>query len=139
MKNTFKILLFCIAIVSCRQSINPADITKLNGYWEIEKVTSPDHEDKDYKVNETIDYFEIKNNSGVRHKVTPQFNGTYLVNEYAENFKIVNKDDKTYLTYFTKFATWSDELVSISADKFVVKNTANNEYHYKKPIPFSVK
>ncbi|MBC7642608.1 MAG: hypothetical protein H7174_09780 [Flavobacterium sp.] len=139
MKNIFGILLFLFLTVSCQQKIVATDINKLNGYWEIEKVVLPDNDNKDYKINETIDFFEINNNIGFRHKVTPQFNGKYLVNEFAENVKIVQNQDKTYLEYSTKFAKWKDELISISDDKLVVKNDANIEYHYKKPIPFSVK
>ena len=139
MKNIFKVLIFLILIISCKQKINEKDIAKLNGYWEIEKVVLPNNDDKDYKINETIDYFKIEKNQGFRHKVTPQFNGKYLVNEFAESLKIVTIDDRTYLEYATDFAKWKDELISISDEKLVVKNDANIEYHYKKPTPFSVK
>ena len=139
MKNSFIIAFLLLILVSCRQQIIPEDIAKLNGYWEIEKVVLPDSNDKDYKINETIDYFKIDKNVGFRHKVTPQFNGKYLVNEFAEKVKIVTKDNKTYLEYSTEFAKWKDELISISDDKLVVKNDANIEYYYKKPILYSVK
>ena len=139
MKNTIKIVLLFLILSSCKQKITDNDINKINGYWEIEKVVLPENDDKDYKINETIDFFDIKNKVGFRHKVTPQFNGKYLVNEFAENVKIINKDNNIYLEYTTGFAKWKDELISISDDKLVVKNDANIEYHYKKPIPFSVK
>ena len=36
------------------------DLKNLNGYWEIEKVTFPNGETKDYSVSTTIDYIELK-------------------------------------------------------------------------------
>lgn len=139
MKHLLKFLTLLIIFSSCKQKIEDSDFKKLNGYWEIEKVVLPNSDDKDYKINETIDYFEINKNEGFRHKVTPQFNGKYLVNEFAEKVTIIRKDDKVLLDYKTEFAKWQDELISISDDKLVVKNDANIEYHYKKPTPFSVK
>ncbi len=139
MKNCFKILFLLLICVSCKQHISQQDIAKLNGYWEIEKVVSPDFENKNYKISETIDYFKIENNIGFRNKVTPQFNGKYLVNEFPEKLKIVTKDNKTYIEYSTTFAKWKDEIISISDSELVVKNESNIEYHYKKPTPFSVK
>jgi hypothetical protein len=139
MKNCLHIFLVLILIVSCKKAINPNDVVKLNGYWEIEKVILPDNDNKDYKINETIDFFKIKNNQGFRHKVTPQFDGTYSVNEYAEKVIIIFKNDKVFLEYSTEFAKWKDELITVSDKELIVKNDANIEYHYKKPIPFSVK
>ncbi|HEY1194689.1 MAG TPA: hypothetical protein VGE71_10980, partial [Flavobacterium sp.] len=60
MKNTFMILVLSLLFVSCKQEIKPADIAKLNGYWEIEKVVFEKGEQKDYKMNETFDFFQIK-------------------------------------------------------------------------------
>lgn len=139
MKNLIRLTFLFLILVSCKQKITDLDIAKLNGYWEIEKVVAPDRDNKDYKINETIDYFKIKNNQGFRHKVTPQFNGKYLVNEFGESVKIVSKDDQIFIEYATKFSKWKDELISISDDKFVVKNDSNIEYYYKKSIPYSVK
>lgn len=139
MKGCLKILVLFLILTSCKQQINAVDIAKLNGYWEIEKVVLPDDGNKDYKINETVDFFTIKNNEGFRHKVTPQFNGKYLVNEFAERVKIVVNDDKTFIEYSTDFAKWKDELVSISDTELVVKNDADIQYQYKRPIPFSVK
>ncbi len=131
-------LLLCF-VVACKQKIQTSDIQKINGYWEIEKVVLPNSDDKDYKVNETIDFFKLEKNVGFRKKVTPQLNGKYLVNDYSEKIKVVVIDDKTYIQYTTDFAKWKDEIISISDEKLVLKNDANIEYQYKKPIPFSVK
>jgi hypothetical protein len=64
MKYTIRILVLSLFFVSCQQKIEPSDVAKLNGYWEIEKVFDKG-EDKDYSINVSYDYFEIgKNKKG---------------------------------------------------------------------------
>ena len=69
------LLLICFAssltLVSCKSDVKTTDLEKLNGYWEIKEVTLADGETKDYKVNETIDFFEVKDKVGFRQKVMP--------------------------------------------------------------------
>ena len=132
MKNVIFTTLCAFIFFGCHQKISSSDISKLNGYWEIEKVVSKDDKDKKYSFNETFDYFEIKNNKGFRKKVMPQLDGTFLVNDAFENVEIVFKNEKVYLNYTTDYAKWSEELKTISDDEMVVINNQQKEYHYKK-------
>lgn len=140
MKNSLKILFLCLFLVSCQQKITPEDIKKLNGYWEIEKVTfkEGEDEDKEYKMNENFDYFEIANNEGIRRKVRPQFNGTFLFNEDFENVKVRFEGEQVFLDYATAYAKWTEELVHLSDDEMVLKNDQNKEYEYKKAGPINL-
>ncbi|KQB39250.1 hypothetical protein [Flavobacterium aquidurense] len=138
MKNTFMILVLSLLFVSCKQEIKPADIVKLNGYWEIEKVVFDKGEDKDYGMNESFDYFDVKNNKGIRKKVMPQLDGTFLTSDSFENVSVRFKGDQVFLDYKTDYAKWSEELISITDEKLVVKNQENKEYHYKKAGPINL-
>ena len=139
MKNAFRILFISLLFVACQQKITPADVSKINGYWEIEKVVFDQGKDKDYGMNESYDYFQIgKNNSGTRKKVMPQLDGTFLVNNTYENVTIRFADDKAFLDYSTPFTKWSEELISLSEDKMVLKNPEKKEYHYKKTGPINL-
>lgn len=138
MKNTFIVLFCSLLFVSCKQEIKPADIAKLNGYWEIEKVVFDKGEEKDYKMNETFDFFQIKNNKGVRTKVMPQFDGTFLTTDTFENVSVRFVGKQVFLDYKTKYAKWSEEIISLSDDKLVVKNPQKIEYHYKKAGPVNL-
>ncbi|MBO9584129.1 MAG: hypothetical protein J7574_08220 [Flavobacterium sp.] len=138
MKNTFIVLFCSLLFVSCKQEIKPADIAKLNGYWEIEKVVFEKGEEKEYKMNETFDFFQIKNNKGVRTKVMPQFDGTFLTTDTFENVSVRFAEGHTFLDYKTKYAKWSEEIISLSDDKLVVKNPQKIEYHYKKAGPVNL-
>ncbi|WP_316633650.1 lipocalin family protein [uncultured Flavobacterium sp.] len=138
MKNTFMILVLSLLFVSCKQEIKPTDIAKLNGYWEIEKVVFDKGEQKDYGMNESFDYFDIKNNKGIRKKVMPQFDGTFLTSDSFENVSVRFKGDQVFLDYKTAYAKWSEELISISDKELVVKNQEKKEYHYKKAGPINL-
>ena len=138
MKNTFIVLFCSLLFVSCKQEIKPADIAKLNGYWEIEKVIFEKGEEKEYKMNETFDFFQIKNNKGVRTKVMPQFDGTFLTTDTFENVTVRFAGEQVFLDYKTNYTKWSEEIISLSDDKLVVKNPQKIEYHYKKAGPVNL-
>lgn len=138
MKNAFRILLLSLFFVGCQQKIQPTDIAKINGYWEIEKVVFDKGEDKDYKMNESYDYFEIANNKGIRKKVMPQLNGTFLVNDAFENVVVRFDKEKVFLEYKTNYAKWSEELIVLSDKELVLKNAEKKEYHYKKTGPINL-
>ena len=126
-------------VLSCKQKISDADILNLNGYWEIEKVMLPDGEKKEYKINETIDFFKVENKKGFRKKMMPQFDGTYLTNDINEDLEIIIKDEHATIKYTTEFANWEETIIELTAEKLVLKNKQELEYHYKRPIPFTVK
>ncbi|MBS7254416.1 hypothetical protein [Flavobacterium branchiicola] len=138
MKNTFMILVLSLLFVGCKQEIKPADIAKLNGYWEIEKVVFDKGEDKAYGMNENFDFFEMKGTKGTRTKVMAQLDGTFLTTNTFENVSVRFAGEKAFLDYKTDYAKWSEELISISDKEFVVKNDQNKEYHYKKTGPVNI-
>ncbi|MBE9576275.1 lipocalin family protein [Flavobacterium proteolyticum] len=133
------LLIVLVSVLSCKQKITEADLSNLNGYWEIEKVELPDGDKKEYKVNETIDFFKIEANKGFRKKVMPQLDGTYLTNDIQEDVVVVVKDGDALLQYKTKYASWKEEIIELTKDKLVVKNQQEIEYYYKRPAKFSVK
>ena len=136
-----KILLVILlgSVLSCKQKISNTDISNLNGYWEIEKVELPDGDKKEYKINETLDFFKIEANKGFRKKVMPQLDGTYLTNDIQEGVVVVLKDGDASLQYKTTYASWKEEIIELTKDKLVVKNQQEIEYYYKRPANFSVK
>ena len=138
MKKTFSILFIAVLFVACQQKITQDDISKINGYWEVEKVVFDSIKDKEYGMNEVYDYFEIKNNKGIRKKVMPQLNGTFLVNDTYENVTVRFADDKFFLDYSTQYMKWSEELIAVSAEELVLLNKGKTEYHYKKATPINL-
>ncbi|MEC4049440.1 lipocalin family protein [Flavobacterium sp. SUN046] len=139
MKKAVSILVMFMVFTSCKQTITDKDLAKINGYWEIEKVNLADGSKKDYTVNETIDYFSVKDNKGFRQKVMPQLDGKYLTNELKEEVSISKTDGDYFVNYTTRYGKWKEEIIELRDSVLVLKNKDNIEYHYKKQIPFSVK
>lgn len=138
MKKT-ALLLFVTLILSACGQVSRQEALKLNGYWEIEKVILADGSEKDYKINTTYDYFSIKEDfKGFRKKVQPQLDGKFLTDNSEEALEITENDSKIYLNYKTDYASWKEELQSISDDKMVVLNQQKIEYHYKKATPINL-
>ncbi|MFV8372890.1 hypothetical protein [Flavobacterium sp. LB2P74] len=138
MKNTLSILFIAFFFVGCQQKIKPADISKINGYWEVEKVVFDSIKDKEYGMNEVYDYFKIDNNVGIRKKVMPQLDGTFLVNDVYENVTVRFADEKVFLDYTTPYMKWSEELIVLSDEELVLLNKEKIEYHYKKATPINL-
>lgn len=137
------LLFLLFLLVSCHSSVKKEDIKKLNGYWEIKKVSLSDGKTKDFKVNETIDYFELRQAqqdnkiTGFRQKVMPQFDGKFKTNNINESIKIIEKNDAFFIEYNTTYGKWKEEIITIEDSTLVLKNKDNLEYTYKRFKPFS--
>ena len=138
MKKLALILFVATLTLSCGKSVSNDDIPKINGYWEIEKVDFPDGEDKDYSMNETFDYFQVKGNKGFRTKVAPQLDGTFLTNGDSEQVEIKEIGGVFYIHYATPFSKWKEKIISISDEQLVIENESKIEYHYKKTAPINI-
>ena len=85
------------------------------------------------------DFFKIENKKGFRKKVMPQIDGTYLTNNIQETVKVDLIDGTASIHYSTSYAQWKEEIIELSKDKLVIKNQQDLEYHYKRPVKFSIK
>lgn len=135
----FGLLTVFLTLISCQSDVKSEDIQKLNGYWGIQQVGLPNGEKKEYKVNETIDYFELKGTAGFRQKVMPQFDGKFKTNGISEAVKIIKKDDLFYIEYNTSYGKWKEQILSIEDSILILKNQEKIEYIYKRFKPFSFK
>ncbi|TBX69144.1 hypothetical protein EZL74_07130 [Flavobacterium silvisoli] len=126
-------------LISCHSNVKKEDLVKLNGYWEIKQVKLADGEKKDYKVNETVDFFEVKNNAGFRQKVMPQFDGKFKTNDIKENIKIIEENKTFFIQYDTPYGKWKEEIIEIADSTLVLKNKDKLQYEYKRFVPFSLK
>lgn len=139
MKNLVTIVLFSFLLVGCKQQIQSTDIPNINGYWEIEKVVFDEGEDKEYSASQNYDYFQInKNYEGIRKKVAPQLDGTFLVDDSFEKVRVRFQDEKAYLDYATPYMKYTEEIIDLTAEELVVLNAQKKEYHYKKATAINI-
>lgn len=143
------LMIVAFILISCHSNVKKEDIVKLNGYWEIQKVALPNGGEKEYKVNETIDFFELRHPEasgqpdkeilGFRQKVMPQFDGKFRTNGIKENVKIAESNGTFFIEYHTPYGKWKEEIMEIKDSSLVLKNKQNLEYTYKRFRPFSIK
>ena len=139
MRKSVYLLLIVLVFLACQPKVQEADLVKLNGYWEIQKVQLKDGEDKDYKVNPTVDYIEIKGKTGFRQKVMPQLDGSFQTNGLQQKITITTSEGNFFLNYTTPYGKWNEAVVQITDSILVLKSAAAIEYRYKKFKPFSKK
>ncbi len=132
MKNIVLIILLSVAVTSCNQQTPEEKLTKLNGYWEIEKVEFSRDSIKEFRMSENVDYFEIEDGIGFRKKVRPQYDGTYIVTEDAEKIEAKIENDSLNLYYSTPFDSWKETVLKAGEDKMSIKNNRGLIYHYKR-------
>ncbi len=137
MKNLSKItkvlVLFCTLLLMNNCKNKPEiSIEKLNGYWEIDKVVKDNEEKKDYNFNPVIEYFEIKNNKGIRKKVYPKLEGKYQTDILADSVLIVKNGNEYFIEI--KNNNWkTQEIIGILNDSIFQFTTKNGiEFHYKR-------
>ncbi|QLG44094.1 lipocalin family protein [Costertonia aggregata] len=138
MQKALVLLVIMWSCIACNEKVASADLQNLNGYWEIEEVTFPNGDTKDYKVNATIDYIKIDKNKGFRKKVQPKFDGTYKTSDDAAAFSITEKDAVFLIHYKNGLNEWSEQLVSVSKNDFSVRTEDGVMYKYKRFTPIQV-
>ena len=139
--NYKQIICFFVFVLAtgCKKEITSSDLTHINGYWEIEKVTMSDGSHKEYRVNEIIDYFEMHDGKGFRKKVRPQFDGKYKSAGEPEAISVTFKDGKAILHYSTQYMEWQEEVEVLNSDQLILQNQEGTEYRYKRAVPFNIK
>jgi hypothetical protein len=132
------IILVLITTISCSQ--NSENYTKhISGYWEIESVTLQDGSKRDYKINQTIDYFFVSDSlTGFRKKLQPNFRGTYTGSDNVERFKLAVKNRQLLIQYETPFNKWEETILFANKTELQIKNADNIIYLYKRFEPINI-
>ncbi|TMM53861.1 hypothetical protein FEE95_18365 [Maribacter algarum] len=128
----FSFIFSFLVLLGCTTKIAQQDISKLNGYWEIEQVTFPNGETKEFTVNPTVDYIELDGLKGFRKKMQPKFDGSFTTSNDAEPFLIQENNGEFKIHYKNAMSEWSEVIKSISQDKFSVTNHDTLTYTYKR-------
>lgn len=129
------LLILAFLITGCNNQDPAEQLDHLNGYWEIERVEISKDSIRDFKINEIVDFIEIKDGTGFRKKVRPEFDGTYTVTDDSEKVVAKIEEGKLNLYYTTAFDSWKETVVKAEKDKLSLKNDRGLIYHYKRFTP----
>lgn len=119
-------------VFSCAKPDPKLQKQNLGGYWEIKAVDMPSGTEKNFGVNTIVDHIEIKGDSGIRTKVSPKLDGSFITNGVSENFTLKIEDDSLRMYYKTPFDEWTETVVEAKDSTLVVKNRENLVYTYIK-------
>lgn len=130
-KIQYFLLLLCFVLISCSKNLEQ-QIDHIHGYWEITKVEKNGNLVKTYNISPTVDYFELKNDTiGFRKKVTPTFEGTYIVTNDSAPFTIKIENDSLNIYYTSNELTIKETIVKASKTKLIITNAEGFKYTYK--------
>ena len=130
------LIVLSLLLASCSGGSTQEKIENLNGYWEIKRVEKESQQTREYSFNQVVDYIEVNNNEGVRRKVRPQFDGSFLAGEDEEAFSVKVEGDSINLYYKTPYSTWKETLVSSEEDEIEIENQYGIRYTYKRFNPY---
>jgi hypothetical protein len=132
MKNIFLVLAFIFIFNSCRRQDPSNQKDKLGGYWGIESVSSPDGDKIDFSINAVVDFIEVSEEKGMRTKVAPQFDGSFINNGTVEKFNLMIEEDSLRLYYTTPFDSWKETVLLATDSVLKIINRDSKVYTYKK-------
>ncbi|MFT5436814.1 MAG: hypothetical protein ACI840_001465 [Ulvibacter sp.] len=132
MKNIFFVLAFIFIFNSCRRQDPSNQKDKLGGYWGIESVSSPDGDKIDFSINAVVDFIEVSEEKGMRTKVAPQFDGSFINNGTVEKFNLMIEEDSLRLYYTTPFDSWKETVLLATDSVLKIINRDSKVYTYKK-------
>lgn len=133
MKNLFKIvftLLLLMIFLACSNVNTEAQKKQLQGYWVVDKVIMPDGSERKLPPANSVEFFEVTGDSGVRQKLMPKLDGTYKKFVGGEKFYLVVQNDSLYVQYITPYATWIENVVEANENQLILKNKGNRSYFY---------
>tara|TARA_B110000261_G_scaffold128228_1_gene143518 strand:+ start:1127 stop:1543 length:417 start_codon:yes stop_codon:yes gene_type:complete len=126
------IILICICITFSCENRSDIDLNLLNGYWEIQSVKQNNKLLKTYPFSGTIDYFELKENKGIRKKVNPKFDGKFITSMHQINFNIIYNNDIVEIEYYDKKShKYKETITKLDSVDLYITNKDNYIYHYK--------
>jgi hypothetical protein len=132
MRNKIFVLALIFIFNSCGRQDPSLQKEKLGGYWGIESVILSDGKKIDFSINAVVDFIEVSEEKGIRTKVAPQFDGTFMNNGTAEEFTLKIEEDSLRLYYTTPFDSWKETVLLATDSVLKITNRDSKVYTYKK-------
>ena len=136
--NRFLFALVLVSFFSCSNDPS-AYIQHIEGYWEIEAVTTSDGLKKEYTFSDTIDFIQFTDSlNGIRRKMKPNLLGNFESSLSVESFELKIENDSLNVYYKTPYAEWKETILGASETNLVVVNANNVTYLYKRYEPLEL-
>ncbi len=136
-----KRLLYALVLVLCFSCSNDplVYIEHVEGYWEIEAVTTSDGLKKEYTFSNTIDFIQFTDSlNGIRRKMKPNLLGNFESSLSVESFELKIENDSLNVYYKTPYSEWKETIIGATENNLVVLNANNVMYLYRRYEPLDL-
>ena len=128
----FKYVIVILLFAGCTNQKTSVDVRLLEGYWEIDKVIAQNGDEKHYKFNQNIDYFEFTDSvNGYRKKLQPTLDGGFVTSKDIERFSVEIENDSTKLFYKNAWSSWKETLIKAEKERLILVNKNGIQYVYR--------
>lgn len=135
MIKSIKFLFVAAILTGCAEQKPKQQYSHLEGYWEITRVEINPDSVREYKFNETVDYFDLEGTRGTKTKVRPQLDGSYEVTGVTENIEMILENKELYIKYTTPYDTFMERVVHAEENDLKLENEEGMIYFYKRYEP----
>lgn len=125
-------------MIGCHTPMAKDNFELLNGYWEIKSVTLANGNHKDYGMNPTIDYIEIKGFKGFRKKMQPNLSGSFQTSDDAAFFYLDSVAMESKMHYTKGNSQWVEILLEVNSKSFSTRDLEGNIYYYQRFEPINL-
>ncbi|MDT8347888.1 MAG: hypothetical protein RQ756_08800 [Flavobacteriaceae bacterium] len=133
------ILSICFSLVfACqpRKQDTTAIEHQLEGYWVVQKSENAEGEVTPLPGIVYVDFFDISDGEGRRHKLQPQPNGKLKPFAAPLKFKIIAENNADYLEFMQNDNTWRETIEELSSEQLILIDAENNRNFYQPFEPF---
>ncbi|MFM1878345.1 MAG: hypothetical protein RLZZ241_1211 [Bacteroidota bacterium] len=133
------LLAFGTLLISCTKTPTKADLQYLSGYWEIEQVTFPNGETRDFPPSTTtVDFYHLEDGKGLLKKVQPEINGRFSVNAAAITLSVLERENHIVLLFNSQDNGWEETLEVLNEDRLETRHENGLQYRYHRYEPFEI-
>lgn len=122
-------LIVLLLFLGCETPIKPSQIHLLNGYWQIEYIQQENETFRPKGEVKLIDFYTLKEQKGLRKKVAPQLDQSFLTTNDQNFFEIVFENEICLLKFETPWDQWFEQIVVLEKDRMILRHL-QKEYHY---------
>jgi hypothetical protein len=132
MKNIIYLLL-TVVLISCTS--NEEKIKALEGYWNIDEVILPNGSEREFPFSNHMDHFEIDGFKGVKNRVSPTYDGSFVSYGNPIYFQWEEKDGDLSLTFQKGDGAYTQTVEKATKDILVLLHENGTRYTYKAYTP----
>lgn len=126
-------LLLIVVFISC--SNNEEKIKAIEGYWNIDEVILPNGSEREFPFSNHMDHFEIDGFKGVKNRVSPTYDGSFVSYGDPVSFVWEEKKGDLWLSFKQGEQAYSQKVDKATEETLVLIHDNGTRYTYKAYTP----